>query len=413
MPEDKDMHQQTPRRPITRRYLLRRAASLGGLAAMAAFLEACRQAGLATPTGVPELAQGSTAAPSLTPAPQPSPTPSSSATLTPQPSPAPLPSATPTPAPSATLPPTPTVTAQADVAQVAFVKTRDRAAGVRRALELLGQDPIQGKGVLLKPNFNSSDPAPGSTHNDVLRALVEELWGMGAHSITVADRSGMADTRRAMEQLGVFSLAEELGFDTLVLNELEENEWVMLQPSGSHWGGGFPFARPCLEAEALVQTCCLKTHRFGGHFTMSLKNSVGMVAKYGPDGYDYMGELHASPYQRLMIAEINTAYTPALVVMDGVEAFVSGGPDSGKRVWSEVVLAGSDRVALDAVGVAILRHFGTTPQVSRGAIFDQQQIARAAELGLGIDGPDKIQLLTADPESEAYAAQIQEILSAG
>ena len=413
MLEDKDMKQQTPRRPISRRDLLRRAAALGGLTTIAAFLEACRQAGLTTPTGMPGVAQEPTATPSLTPTPQPSPSPSSSATPTPQPSPTTLPSATPTSAPSPTIPPTPAATAQADVAQVAFVKTRDRAAGVRLALELLGHNPVQGKGVLVKPNFNSSDPAPGSTHSDVLRALVEELREMGARSITVADRSGMADTRRAMEQLGVFSLGQELGFDTLALNELEENEWVMLEPPGSHWEQGFPFARPCLEAEALVQTCCLKTHRFGGHFTMSLKNSVGMVAKYGPDGYDYMGELHASPYQRLMIAEINAAYTPALVVMDGVEAFVSGGPDSGKRVWAEVVLAGSDRVALDAVGVAILRYFRTTPQVSRGAIFDQGQIARAAELGLGVDGPDKIQLLTADPESEAYAAQIQEILSGG
>jgi len=299
------------------------------------------------------------------------------------------------------------------IARVAFVKTRDRAEGVRRALDLLDINPIQGKQVLLKPNFNSPDPAPGSTHEDVLRTLVEELWEMGARAITVADRSGMADTRRAMEQKGVFALAGELGFETLVLDELEEKEWVMLQPSDSHWERGFPFARPYLEAEALVQTCCLKTHRFGGHFTMSLKNSVGMVAKYGPDRYDYMGELHSSPYQRLMIAEANAAYTPALIVTDGVEAFVGGGPEAGKRAWGEVVLAGTDRVALDAVGVALLRHLGTTPEVSQGPIFGQEQIARAAELGLGVAGPDKIQLVTADPDSEAYAGQIREILMGG
>jgi uncharacterized protein (DUF362 family) len=296
---------------------------------------------------------------------------------------------------------------------VAFVKTRDRAEGVRRALKLLEMNPVQGKQVLLKPNFNSSDPAPGSTHDDVLRALVGDLWAMGARSIIVADRSGMADTRRAMEQKGVFTLAQELEFETLILDELEETDWVMVQPPEGHWGQGFPFPRPCLEAEALVQTCCLKTHGYGGHFTMSLKNSVGMVAKYGPDGYNYMGELHASPHQRLMIAEINTAYTPALVVMDGVEAFVSGGPDSGQKVWAEVVLAGTDRVALDAVGVAVLRHLGTTPEVSRGRIFEQEQIARAVELGLGVDGPDKIQLVSGDKDSEDYAAEIRQVLALG
>jgi uncharacterized protein (DUF362 family) len=299
------------------------------------------------------------------------------------------------------------------MARVAFVKTRDRVAGVRRVLALLDLKPVQGKQVFLKPNFNSADPAPGSTHDDVLRTLVEELWGMGAQAITLADRSGMADTRQAMQQKGVFSLAQELGFEALVLDDLEEKDWVAVQPPDSHWQQGFFFARPFLEAEALVQTCCLKTHRFGGHFTLSLKNSVGMVAKYGPDGYNYMSELHSSPYQRLMIAEVNTAYTPDLVVLDGVEAFVSGGPDSGKHVWAEVVLAGTDRVAIDAVGVALLRYFGTTPEVSRGHIFEQEQIARAVELGLGVDGPHKIQLVTGDTDSEAYAAQIQEILMRG
>jgi uncharacterized protein (DUF362 family) len=299
------------------------------------------------------------------------------------------------------------------MARVAFVKTRDRGAGVRRALGLLDLNSIQDRQILLKPNFNSADPAPGSTHDDVLRTLVEELWGMGARTITVADRSGMADTRQAMQEKGVFSLAQELGFEALALDDLEEKDWVMLQPPDSHWQQGFPFARPFLEAEALVQTCCLKTHRFGGHFTLSLKNSVGMVAKYGPDGYNYMNELHSSGYQRLMIAEVNTAYKPVLVVLDGVEAFVSGGPDSGKHVWAEVVLAGTDRVAIDAVGVALLRYFGTTPEVSRGHIFEQEQIARAVELDLGVDGPHKIQLVTGDAESEAYAAQIQEILMRG
>jgi uncharacterized protein (DUF362 family) len=299
------------------------------------------------------------------------------------------------------------------MARVAFVKTRDRAEGVRRALDLLGLDPVRGKSVLLKPNFNSADPAPGSTHDAVLRTLIDELWTMGARAITLADRSGMGDTRRTMQQKEIFTLAGELGFETMVLDELEEKEWVMVRPPEGHWRQGFPFPRACLEAEALVQTCCLKTHRFGGHFTMSLKNSVGLVAKYGPDGYNYMNELHSSPHQRRMIAEINTAYTPALVVMDGVEAFVNGGPESGERVWAEVVLAATDRVALDAVGVALLRYFGTTPQVSQGLIFEQEQIARAAELGLGVDGPDKIQLVTADPDSEAYAAHIREILVTG
>lgn len=321
--------------------------------------------------------------------------------------------ATPLPSePTPTTTPGPGPTVRPARAQVAFVKTADRAEGVRRALALLGVNPVEGKAVLLKPNFNSADPTPGSTHSDVLRALVEALWGMGARSITVADRSGMGDTRRVMEQKGVFDLAAGLGFDAIVLDDLGADGWVSIRPPDGHWSRGFLFARPILEADVVVQTCCLKTHRYGGHFTMSLKNSVGMVAKYGPDGYNYMQELHRSPHQRKMIAEINVAYQPALVVVDGVEAFVSGGPAQGKRVTAGVVLAGVDRVALDAVGVAILRLFGTTPEVEQGPVFGQEQIARAVELGLGVSHPEEIEFLTDDVDSATYAGQVREVLLA-
>ena len=299
-----------------------------------------------------------------------------------------------------------------DVAKVALIKTRDRATGVRGAVQLLGSNLLQGKQVLLKPNFNSADPAPASTHITTLRTLVELLQEMGAGEITVADRSGMGHSRSVMQASGVFTLAGELGFETLSFEDLQsESDWELLQPAGSHWKNGFPFARPILEAGAVVQTCCLKPHRFGGHFTMSLKNTVGMVGKYmGRGGYNFMNELHSSPYQRLMIAEANTAYTPALVVLDGVEAFIDQGPDTGTKVFGDVILAGTDRVAIDAVGLAALRFLGYRGEASHGSIFQQEQIARAIELGLGVDSPEKIQILTGDSESEVYAAQIREFL---
>jgi uncharacterized protein (DUF362 family) len=299
-------------------------------------------------------------------------------------------------------------------ARIAFVKTTDRASGVRQAVDLLGINPASGKHVFLKPNFNSADPAPGSTHPDVLAALVGLLQEMGAQRITVGDRSGMGNTRQVMDQLGVFRMAEELGFDTVVFDALPGEDWVMFQPPGTHWEKGFALARPCVEAGALVQTCCLKTHRYGGHFTLSLKNSVGMVAKQHPQmAHDLMRELHSSPHQRRMIAEINAAYTPALVVLDGVEAFISGGPDVGERVTPGVILAGTDRVALDAAGVALLRHFGCKTEAGQGKIFEQEQIARAVEMGLGVDQPEKIAFITGDTESAAFSETIREALLAG
>jgi uncharacterized protein (DUF362 family) len=295
--------------------------------------------------------------------------------------------------------------------QVAFVKTQNRITGVNKALDLLGIDSIKGKNLFLKPNFNSADTPPGSTHNDTLSALVRRLQAMGAERLTVGDRSGMGDTRTVMQQKDIFRMADELGFETLVFDELTDDGWELSQIADSHWQNGFAVARPILEADGVVQTCCLKTHRYGGHFTLSLKNSVGLVAKQVPgESYDYMRELHSSPYQRHLIAEINTAYQPDLIVLDGLEAFVEGGPDQGKKVDAQIILAGTDRVAIDAVGVALLRYFGTTPAVSQGTIFQQEQIVRAVELGLGVAGPEQIELVTDDSESAAYAQEIQQIL---
>ncbi len=366
---------------VTRRDFLRAA---GGLTAAAALVQACRLSGLGTPTA--------------------SPLPSAS------PPGLPLPGETPTAAPTAA---SASATPESLMGRVALVKTTDRAEGVRRALDILGINPIQAKSVFIKPNFNSADPAPGSTHSDVLRALVERLWDMGARSLTLGDRSGMGDTRAVMQSKGVFRLADELGFEALVFEELAGNDWVPIQaPPGSHWRRGFHIARPCLEAEAVVQTCNLKTHRFGGHFTLSLKNSVGLAAKSVPgQGYNYMTELHASPRQRAMIAEVNVAYSPALIVMDAVEAFVDGGPDVGKKVQPGVVLAGVDRVAVDAAGVAILRDYGTTANVRRGTVFEQEQIARAVELGLGVQHPEAIVFLTDDQGGQAYAETLRGILA--
>jgi len=307
--------------------------------------------------------------------------------------------------------PSPTPTEENGIARVALIRTTDRVQGIRRAVQLLGTNPASGKNVLLKPNFNSADRAPGSTHNDTLETMLELLVEWGAAAVTIADRSGMGDTRQVMQQKGIFSLAEKYGASVQVLDELSDNQMTLITSPDSHWQNGFPVPQMLLNSECVIQTCNLKTHGYGGHFTMSLKNSVGFVAKhYG--GYNYMTELHSSPDQRRMIAEINTAYKPALVVLDGVQAFVTGGPHAGTLADTELILAGTDPVAIDAAGVAVLRLFGTTPEVSRGRVFEQEQIAQAVELGLGVESPDKIALITDDEEGAAYAERIQEVLAA-
>ncbi len=292
--------------------------------------------------------------------------------------------------------------------KVFVIKTNDREDGVRELLKRFKIGELSGKSVAIKANFNSADPFPASTHPDTLAAIVGTLKDNDA-SVVLAERSGMGITRDVLYEMGIMSLSQKLGFDVTVLDQ--SREWHKESPVGSHWKRGYLFPDIFRRADAVVTTCCLKTHRFGGHFTMSLKNSVGMVAKHDPhDRYNYMYELHGSPYQRLMIAEINAAYEPLFVVMDGIKGFSRGGPEAGTLIEPGLMLASTDRVALDAAGVSILRAYGTTPEVSSGPVFQQEQIARAAELGLGAKGPDGMEVIPVNEEARDMCGRIEGVL---
>ena len=295
--------------------------------------------------------------------------------------------------------------------KVALVSTQDRKTGVALSIQALGKNPVKNKDVLIKPNFNTADHVPGSTHNDTLTALIEEVWKMGAKTVRLGERSYPL-TREVMAQKGVIPLLEKLDVGIVDFDDLPAKDWVKVDAEGSHWRDGFRIARPILESECLITTCCLKTHQFGGVITLSLKNSVGVVPT-SRHGYNYMSELHSSPHQRKLIAEINAPFTPALVVLDGIDAFVDGGPATGKRAKGNVFLASTDRVAIDAVGVAILKSLGSNDQIMKTKIFDQEQIARAAELGLGASSPSEIEVFPADEQSQEYCDRILEILNNG
>jgi uncharacterized protein (DUF362 family) len=294
-------------------------------------------------------------------------------------------------------------------AKVALVKSLDRTQGVPAAMQLISFPSPKGKKVVIKPNFNTSDPTPGSTHNDTLRRLVLEMKSRGASKITIAERSGPPATKSVLDAKGIPAMGEELGFDIINFEDLPPEGWAHFNPPGSHWQKGFDIAKPITEAEYLLWTCCLKTHGSGGVYSMAIKLAVGASNK------NMMRELHGArqTHMRRMIAELHQAFKPHLIVMDGVDAFVDGGPSRGKLVQAGVIVAGTDRVAVDAVGLAVLKQLGSNDAIMSARIFDQEQMQRAVELGLGISKPDQIEIVTGDDESRAYAKTLKEIIAQG
>ncbi|MFC1564352.1 DUF362 domain-containing protein [candidate division KSB1 bacterium] len=293
--------------------------------------------------------------------------------------------------------------------RIALVKTRNRKEGVQRVMKMMNLSGINSKDVVIKPNFNSADDTPGSTHMDVMGQLVSEIQERGAKNVMVGESSGPGDTQEIMEQKGVFDMASDMKFDVVNYDKIPDSEWVDFNPVGNHWDNGFAIPRHAVDAEYLVSTCCLKTHQYGGVFTMSLKLAVGLT----PESLRRPLHQKNSTFMRHMIAEINLGYNPQLIVLDGVDAFVTGGPSTGDIKQGDVILAGTDRVAVDAVGVAVLKHLGSNEKIMNTPIFEQEQILRAAELGIGISSPDMIEFVTADDESKAYADELKSILLQG
>ncbi len=290
---------------------------------------------------------------------------------------------------------------------VALVRTSSRPDGVKRAIALMNPTGMAGRRVVVKPNFNSADGGPAGTHDDTLVQLVAELKERDARSVTVGESSGPSGTTSVLAAKGTLDLARDQGFAVVNFDELPDSDWVHFTPEGTHWPEGFHLPRMVSDAEYLVSTCCLKTHGSGGVFTMSLKLAVGLTPRTIRRG------MHRSPDMRRMIAELNQGYAPDLIVLDGVEAFTDGGPSRGTLKQANVFVAGTDRVAVDAVGLAILKDLGSNDAIMGTPIFAQEQMARAVEVGLGARGPEDIELVSDDADGWAYASRLKGILAKG
>lgn len=258
------------------------------------------------------------------------------------------------------------------------------------AVELLGGLAplgLRGRRVLIKPNVVNDRPPPSTTSPDLIEAVVQMMRAAGAASMTVADSSGMLrfPTRENLASTGVRAAAERAGATVLAL---EEEPWVAVEPPGARYMTRYYVSKPVYDADVLINLPIIKTHRFA-HYSCALKNLVGIVhPKYRPS----IGFLAGHWHER--IAELNLAVHPQLTIADGATIMIAGGPTSGDSASTNLLVASADRVAVDAVALALIRLHGAWPKVTGRPLWEQRQIARAIELGLGARGRDQVELLT-------------------
>jgi uncharacterized protein (DUF362 family) len=203
----------------------------------------------------------------------------------------------------------------------------------------------------------------------------------------------LRSTEVAFRDTGIYDAARQASIPCRYLED-DEVESVA-HPLAESWRGrAMSIYRSVLSADHIINLCSPRTHVFG-HFTMAMKNNVGVVTTRSRLG------MHLPWGLRERIAEIGLLVRPSLIVMDGREGFADGGPDSGDRVQPGFIAAGVDPVSIDAVGLAHLRLEGANQRIADGSIWELPTMKRATAIGLGIASGDDLELVGLDRDAQA------------
>ena len=267
--------------------------------------------------------------------------------------------------------------------RVAIVHDRNYGRGLKTALGLLDDLPalFSGKPAVIKPNetWASEGDLTACTQPEVLRALIRCLRRLKAGTITVSGGSGAAQTEEVFELLGFAEVIrqEQVEF-------FDHNRPLFQEVSLAYGPQELVMVNPrVLEYNPVVSLAQLKVHHQVG-VTLTMKN----VAMSFPAA-DYYGHPRAHRLRphlffkdlHSFIAGMCQRFPFQLAIIVGNPAMIGKGPIGGKTFEAQLTIAGTDFVAVDAVGAKLLGYERV------------RHIEEAASLGLGTADLDHIEVV--------------------
>ena len=231
------------------------------------------------------------------------------------------------------------------MSRVAIVKGTNPVETTVKALEKIGSDVDSAlskkKPILIKPNYiNSKHPSTGiTTDSRVIEGIVKFLRERKIEEIIIGEGSGFGNTIQAFKVAGVDAVAERWG---VKLVDLNKDEFIGVNPPDPLSLKRVRVAKTALES-TIISVPKLKPHRIST-VTLSLKNMMGALASKGSM---HKGKLSQN------IADLASILTPSISVVDGIIAS-EGHETSGNPVEMNLVIAGTDPVAVDAVGATVM-----------------------------------------------------------
>jgi len=260
------------------------------------------------------------------------------------------------------------------MSRVAIVKGTNPIETTVKALEMIGSDVGSAlsseKPILIKPNYlNSKHPSTGiTTDSRVIEGIVKFLRERNKEDVSIGEGSGFADTFQAFKVAGVDAVAERWH---VKLVDLNKDKFVEVNPPNPLSLRKVRVAKTALES-IIISVPKLKLHRIVT-VTLSLKNMMGALASKGSM---HRGSLSEN------IADLASVLKPSISVVDGIIAG-EGHESSGNPVEMNLVIAGTDPVAVDAVGAAVM---GVSPT-------DVKHLVLAEKKGLGTCRLEEITVL--------------------
>ena len=94
------------------------------------------------------------------------------------------------------------------------------------------------------------------------------------------------------------------------------------------------------------------------------------------------------------LPELHLGRREDFIVLDASRCNLTNGPYPGEQADSNLIVASTDPIAVDATGVAVLKYWMAQRNINnndiRGiSVWDQPQIARALQIGIGISSPSE------------------------
>jgi uncharacterized protein (DUF362 family) len=259
----------------------------------------------------------------------------------------------------------------------------DRLGGIKKFIK-------KGERVLLKPNFVSPRPPPATTDLRVIKAVAtqvkeaggEPIIGESSSAMTHWWREGMT-TSDVMDLLGVFNLAKELNIEAV---SLEEKGWKLVEIPDAIVMKRAELSKLALEVDKLIPIPVLKTSMEGGGITCSIKDLHALVK---PES-DRIRWHRSDLWQKVVdLMKVFRKKIP-LCVVDGLKAMEGDGPIHGSPVDLNLIIAGDDPVATDAIAAKSIGF--------EYPLYEVGPIGLAHTQGLGVGDPTEIKVLGAKLE---------------